>query len=115
MTKGLGIPGESDLEGQWDLITRLPQAWGKQTPDLEGTNKTLHTQDSEVSRPVGKTLQETEPNPPASVGRSPVEVCVGKGSPQGQRHWLQQPGKIPLAVNPLGGLPQAKILPNQQN
>ena len=43
MTKGLGIPGESDLEGQWDLITRLPQAWGKQTPVLEGTNKTLYT------------------------------------------------------------------------
>ena len=23
-TKGLGIPRESDLEAQWDLITRLP-------------------------------------------------------------------------------------------
>ena len=28
-TKGLGIPRESDLEGQWNLITRLPQDWGK--------------------------------------------------------------------------------------
>ena len=25
LTNGLGIPRESDLEGQWDLITRLPQ------------------------------------------------------------------------------------------
>ena len=29
-TKGLGIPKESDFEGQQDLITRLPQDWGKQ-------------------------------------------------------------------------------------
>ena len=28
--KGLGIPRESDFEGQQDLITRLPQVWGKQ-------------------------------------------------------------------------------------
>ena len=26
-SKGLGIPRESDLEGQWDLIIRLPQDW----------------------------------------------------------------------------------------
>ena len=26
--KGLGIPRESDFEGQWDLITGLPQDWG---------------------------------------------------------------------------------------
>ena len=34
-----GIPRESDFEGQWDLITKLPQDWGKQRL-LEGTNKT---------------------------------------------------------------------------
>jgi len=28
--KGQGIPRESDLEGQWDFITRFPQEWGKQ-------------------------------------------------------------------------------------
>ena len=27
---GLGIPSESDFEGQKDLITGLPQHWGKQ-------------------------------------------------------------------------------------
>ena len=26
-TKGLRIPRESDFEGQWDLITELPQDW----------------------------------------------------------------------------------------
>ena len=30
LTNGLGIPRESDLEGQRDLITKLPQDWGKQ-------------------------------------------------------------------------------------
>ena len=30
LTKGPGIPKESDLEGQWDLIIELPQDWGKQ-------------------------------------------------------------------------------------
>ena len=30
MTTGLGIPRESDLEGQKDLIIELPQDWGKQ-------------------------------------------------------------------------------------
>ena len=36
-TKGLRIPRESDFEGQWDLITELPQdrvqrdSWGAQT------------------------------------------------------------------------------------
>ena len=40
---GLGIPRESDIEGQWDLITGLPQDRGKtETPLLEGTNKTLY-------------------------------------------------------------------------
>ena len=29
-TKGLGIPRESGLEGQWDLIIGLPEDWGKQ-------------------------------------------------------------------------------------
>ena len=30
LTKGLGIPRESDLEDQWDLIVGLPEDWGKQ-------------------------------------------------------------------------------------
>ena len=29
LTKGLGIPRESDPEAQWDWITRLPQGWGR--------------------------------------------------------------------------------------
>jgi len=40
--KGLGIPRESHIEGQWDLITGFPQDWGKQIPFLEGTHKILY-------------------------------------------------------------------------
>ena len=40
-SKGTENPRESDYEGQWDLIIKLPQNWGKRL--LEGTNKTLCT------------------------------------------------------------------------
>ena len=36
--KGLRTPREFDFEGQWDLITELPQDLGNGL--LEGTNKT---------------------------------------------------------------------------
>ena len=39
LAKGLRTPREFDFEGQWDLITELPQDWGNRL--LEGTNKTL--------------------------------------------------------------------------
>ena len=39
LAKGLRTPREFDFEGQWALITELPQDWGKQRL-LEGTNKT---------------------------------------------------------------------------
>ena len=42
-TKELGIPRESNLEGQQDLIIGLLQDWGKQTPLLRGANKVLCT------------------------------------------------------------------------
>ena len=43
LAKGLGILRESHIEGQRDLITGLPQDWGKQIPLLEGTQKILYT------------------------------------------------------------------------
>ena len=45
--------------------------------------------------------QETEPKLGTSVGGSPVEVWVGRGSPQGLGHWQQQSEKVSLG-NPLG-------------
>ena len=53
------------------------------------------------------TQQETKPKLPPSVGRSPVEVWISRGSPQGWRHWQQQSRKVSLredlldvAINP---------------
>ena len=85
--KGLGIPREADLEGQQDLIMGLPQDWGTETPVLDSTNKILS-----VVRSRGKEQnppQETEAKLPVSVGGSPVEAWVGRGSPQGRGHWQQ--------------------------
>ena len=56
--KELGIPRESDFEGQWDLITELPEDWGKQGL-LEGTNKTLCALGTQGK--VTVSPQETEP------------------------------------------------------
>ena len=53
------------------------------------------------------TPQETEPKLLASVGVSLVGGrgwWIDRGSPQGQGHWQQQSGKVPLGGNPLGGL-----------
>ena len=83
--KGLGIPRESGLNGQQDLITGLPQDWGKQTPFLEGTNKILHA----CTKTQGKgavTPQEIEPDLLDSVGCSLEEMWVGSGLPEGQGH-----------------------------
>jgi len=52
----LGIPRESDLEGQQDLITRLPQDWGKQRlQSWRAQTKPCMHQDSEErsSDPTG--------------------------------------------------------------
>ena len=39
LAKGLRTCREFDFEGQWDLITELPQVWGNRV--LKDTNKTL--------------------------------------------------------------------------
>ena len=39
LAKGLGILRESDFEGQWDLITELPQDW--ETEALGGHRQNL--------------------------------------------------------------------------
>ena len=86
---GLGIPRESGLEGQWDLMIGLPEDRGKQRLQSwrAQTKFCLHQDPEERS----SDPKETEPKPPASVGGPPVAVWVGRGSPQGRGHW-----KVPL-------------------
>ena len=71
-TKGLGIPKESDLEGQWDLIIGLPLYCGKQR--LQSCRSQTKQNKTQTQRKGAMTPQETEPRPPASVGGPPVEV-----------------------------------------
>ena len=103
LTNGLGIPRESDLEGQWDLITGLPQGWGKQR--LQSWRAQANLAHTKIQGKETVAPQETESDLPASVRGFPVEVRVGRGSPQGQGqgHWQQQAKKVPLGINPLGG------------
>ena len=101
LTLGLGIPRESGLEGQWDLIIGLPQDWGKQRlQSWRAQTKFCAHQDSEErsSDPV-----ETEPKPPASVGGPPVEAWVSRGSSWEWGHWQQQSWKWTLGISPPGG------------
>ena len=49
------------------------------------------------------TSQETEPDLSPNFGGSPVEMCIGNGSPRGQGHRQQQSWKRSLGVDPLGG------------
>ena len=83
--KGTGNPQERDLEGQWDFITGLPQAWGDQAPTLGG-----HKQNLARTRPPGQgavTPEEAEPDLPASVRGPPAAVRVSRGPPRGRGQW----------------------------
>ena len=61
---------------------------------MEGTNKIFHRP---RLRKEEQYPHRRQPKRPASLGGPPVEVCVGRGSPQG---WGHQ--KVPLGINPLG-------------
>ena len=102
LKKGLRIPRESDLEGQRDLIIGLPQDWGKQgLQSWSAQTKSCIHQDPEERRKGAVTPQETEPKLLTSVGGSPVEKWVSKGSPQRYGHWQQQSRKGSLVISPL--------------
>jgi len=65
LTEGLGIPRESDLEGQQDLITGLPEDWGKQRlQSWRAQMRFCMHQDPEdrSSDPTGPRGQEQRPH-----------------------------------------------------
>ena len=109
--KGLGIPRESDFEGQRNLITELPQDRGKQRL-LEGTNKPCAPR---TQRKGAVAPPETE-NLPVSVWGSPAEVWIHSGPPRGRSTDKSSPGgcsvlasvlleevPISIAIEPPGG------------
>ena len=86
-------PKEFVSEGQWDLIKRLPQNWGKQRlQPWRAKTKTLHT-----SRLRGKEQWSfpAESKWLASAGGSPVQAWISRGLPQGHGHRQDQAGKTP--------------------
>ena len=95
-TKRLGIPKESDFEGQWDLITGLPHAWGKQTPLLEHTNQDPGERSSDLTGDWprltcwcwGGTGQQW-----LAVGRGVLAAAVLEGIP-----WHKSSWRLPLTL-----------------
>ena len=70
--KGTEIPRESDFEGQWDLITELPQDRGNKT--LGGHKQNLmHTRTHEKGAGTDSTRDL-----PVSVWESPAEAWVNR-------------------------------------
>ena len=69
---GLGIPKESDLEGQQALIIGLAQDWGKQR--LQSCGHKQNFAWTNTQRKGAVTPQETESKLSASVGGPPVEA-----------------------------------------
>ena len=70
----LRTPREFDFEGQWDLITELPQDWGNRPLCIRTQKKGT------------VTPQETEPDLPVSVQESQAEAWVNIDQPWGQGH-----------------------------
>ena len=94
LMKGLGNTKESDLEGQWDLIIGLPLYCGKQ--GLQSCRAQTKSYTPQYQRKRAVTPQETEPQLPASIGGSPVEVWVGSGSTQDRGTGSSSPRRSPL-------------------
>ena len=124
LTKGLGIPRESSPEGHQDLITGLPQDWGKQglQPWRAQSKSCTHQEPEERS----SDSKETEPKLPASVGGCPIEAGSTAAPHRDGRTGGSSPGRYPLAflevtINPTiepidhrAGSPQAKQLPGRE-
>ena len=66
-------PGELDFEGQWDLITELPQDWGN---TLEGHQQNLLCTRTQKK---GEVTPEIEPALLVKVQKSLVEAWVNSG------------------------------------
>ena len=98
LTNGLGIPRESDFEGQRDLITRLPQDWGKE--NLQSwwaqtkpyTHQDSEERSSDLTGGWAKTTCWCWGVSCRGVGR--------QGLTTGWGHWQQRSGKVPPWCKP---------------
>ena len=99
---------QRDWESPGDLILKHSEIWsqnfhrnrGNRHSRLGGHKQNLAWTKTQKKGTVAP--QETEPKPPASVGGSPAEVWVSRGSSQGWEDWQQLSGKVPFGLNTLG-------------
>ena len=94
------ITTESDFECQQDLITELPQNWGKWDSQRAQTKPCAHQDPGESSSDPTRDWARV-----ACVCLGVlVEVWVNRGLLQGQGHWLQQSGEAQHAgISPFEG------------
>ena len=104
MTKGLGIPRESDLKGQWDLIIGLPWDLGKQGLQSWRAQTKVCTHQA----PEERSSDPTGDNPNYLLMLEGLLWEVGGGGSTGAHHRDRgtgsSSGKVPLGGNPFGGL-----------
>ena len=118
-TKGLGIPGESGLKGQQDLIMGLPEDWGKQRLQSQRaqTKFCMHQDPERSSVPIGDWTKT-----PCWCWRACCDSVGQQGLTTGTRAledppWHISSWSLPLTtepVDPRAGLPQAKQLPGRE-
>ena len=104
LAKGLGIPKESDSEGQWDLITGLPQDYWKKTPLSKGTNRILSApwpsgKEQGPHRTPKQTYMLKEESPVEvgqqglPVGTRALAAAILEGAPRRESPWRLQKTK----------------------
>ena len=94
---GTGIPRESAIDHQRDLITCLPEHWGKQR---------CHSWRAQTKPCMPQDLWERSSDSTRDWSRQTyllvLQMWLGGGSLQGQRHWQQQSWKLPFGISSLG-------------
>ena len=99
-TKGLGIPREFDLEGQWDLITRLPRDWGKREFNLGGHKQNLIPTKTQERSSDHRRLNQNY----LLVLEGLLWRCWSAGVHRRDKGTGSSIlGRLPLGINPLGG------------
>ena len=120
--KGLGIPRESDFEGQWDLVTGLPQDWekdftfGGQKQNFSctktwGKEQWPQARLNQTYLLVSDGLLWKHGSAVAHHGDEALAAAVLEGVP-----WHKSPWGSPLqSIDPRDGLTQAKQLTRREH
>ena len=89
-SKGLNIPRESDFEGQQDLITEFPQAWGSRDSWRKQRKPCVHQDPGERSSDPTRDWGRLGCVCMGVSGGGVDRYWINSGLLWGQGHWLPQ-------------------------